>query len=96
MTTRPLIKMQYPATAEKARISEIFSSLQGEGTHVGERHIFIRFEECNIHCTYCDELGKPAEWMRIEEVEGSSHAFFRSQGRADNSSDTLPKETIQN
>ncbi len=42
-----------------AGISEIFSSLQGEGTHLGERHIFVRFELCNIHCEYCDELGKP-------------------------------------
>lgn len=42
-----------------AQISEIFSSLQGEGTHLGERHLFLRFEACNIHCEYCDELGKP-------------------------------------
>ena len=42
-----------------AQISEIFSSLQGEGTHLGERHLFLRFETCNIHCEYCDELGKP-------------------------------------
>ena len=41
-----------------AAISEIFSSLQGEGTHLGERHLFLRFEACNIHCGYCDELGK--------------------------------------
>ncbi|OGW86655.1 MAG: hypothetical protein A3A81_07900 [Omnitrophica bacterium RIFCSPLOWO2_01_FULL_45_10b] len=42
-----------------AAVSEIFSSLQGEGTHMGERHMFLRFEACNIHCEYCDELGKP-------------------------------------
>jgi organic radical activating enzyme len=43
---------------QTAAISEIFSSLQGEGTHLGERHLFLRFEACNIHCDYCDELGK--------------------------------------
>ena len=51
--------MRYPVTYNSARISEIFSSLQGEGTHLGERHLFLRFEACNIHCEYCDELGKP-------------------------------------
>src|SRR3990167_3651268 len=44
--------------SQVAAISEIFSSLQGEGTHLGERHLFLRFEACNIHCEYCDELGK--------------------------------------
>ena len=45
-------------TNQTAAVSEIFSSLQGEGTHLGERHLFLRFEACNIHCEYCDELGK--------------------------------------
>ncbi len=60
--------MLNPPTANQARISEIFSSLQGEGTHVGERHIFIRFEECHMHCQYCDELEKVGTSWRLEEV----------------------------
>lgn len=60
--------MNYPPTSHEARISEIFSSLQGEGTHLGEHHLFIRFEECHIHCEYCDELTKPARAMRLEAV----------------------------
>jgi len=60
--------MKNPPTAVAARISEIFSSLQGEGTHLGERHLFIRFEECHIHCTYCDELDKGGTRMTQEEV----------------------------
>ena len=51
-----------------AAISEIFSSLQGEGTHLGERHLFVRFEACNIHCEYCDELGKPGYDFDLESV----------------------------
>ncbi len=39
----------------KARIVEIFSSLQGEGVRLGERQIFVRFGGCNLHCDYCDE-----------------------------------------
>ncbi len=38
----------------EARIQEIFSSIQGEGPWVGQRHIFIRFEGCDIRCSYCD------------------------------------------
>lgn len=35
-------------------ISEIFSSLQGEGPFVGERQIFIRLAGCPWRCDYCD------------------------------------------
>ncbi len=51
-----------------AQISEIFSSLQGEGTHLGQRHLFLRFEACNIHCEYCDELGKPGFDFDVDSV----------------------------
>ena len=51
-----------------AGISEVFSSLQGEGTHLGERHLFIRFEHCNIHCEYCDELDKAGVDMDLDTV----------------------------
>jgi organic radical activating enzyme len=36
------------------RICEVFSSIQGEGTLLGRRQIFIRFTGCNLHCNYCD------------------------------------------
>ena len=38
----------------KARISEIFYSIQGEGIFCGVRQLFIRFSGCNLSCTYCD------------------------------------------
>ena len=41
-----------------AEISEIFSSIQGEGPYLGVRQIFVRFGRCNMHCHYCDELEK--------------------------------------
>jgi 7-carboxy-7-deazaguanine synthase len=40
----------------QAEISEIFSSLQGEGPYLGVKQVFVRFGRCNMHCTYCDEL----------------------------------------
>jgi 7-carboxy-7-deazaguanine synthase len=39
---------------EHARIHEIFSSIQGEGPWIGQRHIFVRFAGCDIRCRYCD------------------------------------------
>ncbi len=50
--------MKIPATANSTRITEVFSSLQGEGLYVGAKHIFVRFEECHMHCTFCDEIHK--------------------------------------
>ena len=38
----------------KAKINEIFSSIQGEGPVVGYKQLFIRFCRCNLKCSYCD------------------------------------------
>lgn len=35
-------------------LSEVFVSFQGEGAHVGRRHLFVRLAGCNIRCGYCD------------------------------------------
>lgn len=37
-----------------AYLSEIFSSIQGEGLLVGLRQIFVRFSGCSLTCNYCD------------------------------------------
>lgn len=37
-----------------AKIREIFTSIQGEGPYVGEKHIFVRFCKCNLNCDFCD------------------------------------------
>ena len=38
----------------KAKIKEIFTSIQGEGPYVGKKQLFIRFCGCNLACKYCD------------------------------------------
>lgn len=37
-------------------VSEIFSSIQGEGRFTGFPTTFIRFYGCNMLCTYCDTM----------------------------------------
>ncbi|HRZ14191.1 MAG TPA: 7-carboxy-7-deazaguanine synthase QueE [Candidatus Omnitrophota bacterium] len=38
----------------KAKIAEIFESIQGEGIYLGERQVFLRFFGCNLTCKFCD------------------------------------------
>jgi 7-carboxy-7-deazaguanine synthase len=46
-----------PATGPRGRVTEIFSSLQGEGLLLGERMIFVRAAGCPWRCNYCDTPG---------------------------------------
>jgi 7-carboxy-7-deazaguanine synthase len=37
-------------------VSEIFSSIQGEGIYVGEHHVFFRTAGCKATCYWCDTI----------------------------------------
>lgn len=39
---------------QKLKISEIFSTIQGEGVTTGKPSIFLRMNLCNLHCIWCD------------------------------------------
>ena len=58
--------------ANSAGVIEVFSSVQGEGSYVGCRQIFIRLAGCNISCLYCDTLESftVPEKCRIELTPG--------------------------
>lgn len=38
----------------KARIAEVFDSIQGEGIYLGEKQLLVRFFGCNLKCRFCD------------------------------------------
>ena len=52
----------------RAKIREIFSSIQGEGPFIGVKQIFIRFCACNLRCYYCD-----TDFMPIDINDKSSY-----------------------
>lgn len=61
----------------KLMITEIFYSLQGEGSAAGQPFLFIRFARCNLRCVYCDtgysfDAGNE---LSIEEILGEIERY---------------------
>jgi 7-carboxy-7-deazaguanine synthase len=46
--------MSEKSTSRSLLVSEVFSSIQGEGVNLGTPCVFLRLAICNLHCWYCD------------------------------------------
>ena len=60
------------APADGLLIHEIFASIQGESSYVGQPCTFVRTTACNLRCTYCDTRhafvkGEPWSLAAIED-----------------------------
>ena len=67
------------------KISEIFESIQGEGTNAGKSAVFLRTAECNLKCNWCDtkftwdwkqyDYSKEVKEIAIKEIIDSISQF---------------------
>lgn len=68
----------------KAFVSEIYGSVQGEGPYTGERQVFLRLAGCPLRCHYCDTPGSlvanghPA--LTIDQVREQVFSASRESG----------------
>lgn len=58
---------------DRYKVVEKFISINGEGTKAGQLAVFIRFQGCNLRCSYCDtmwanEKDASYEYMSSDEI----------------------------
>lgn len=73
----------------KAKIREMFESIQGEGPCIGSKQIFVRFCACNLRCYYCD-----TDYMPKDINDKSSYFEFSPKELAQYLSENFDLDTI--
>lgn len=66
------IKRRRSDLSLKYPISEIFTSIKGEGLDIGKKACFVRFYGCNLNCSFCDSKyatqGNDFKQMTVDEI----------------------------
>ncbi len=62
------------------QVCEIFYSIQGEGTEIGQPAIFLRLQGCNLRCRFCDteysqEIKRKIDTMKSQKKQDLSQGF---------------------
>ncbi len=71
-------------------LSETFESIQGEGNYAGAYSFFVRFQHCNLKCSWCDSKFAWGENERVTivsetelktsiEVSNAPHVIFSDE-----------------
>lgn len=61
-------------------VNEIFYSIQGEGTRIGLPCVFIRFQGCELRCSWCDtkyalDIDTEANLMNVDAILKSVKSY---------------------
>ena len=68
---------QPPETEDALFVSEVFTSIQGEGPFTGRPSVFLRLGRCNLECAWCDTkytwlFGEPQRERVRQRVQQSA------------------------
>lgn len=63
----------------KLRVAEVFSSIQGEGEHMGVPSVFVRVSGCNLRCVWCDtpyaSWAPEGEFWEVDDLVKEVHGL---------------------